>query len=80
MWLRPGTMYVGGWRLTLDNPVPLNNQPDWLDQPASDCEGAAAGNEVVTLLLTGADVSAVEDQALLLKLLWVGRTLPRVPG
>jgi hypothetical protein len=60
----PGTMYVGGWRLTLDNPVPLNNQPDWLDQPATTA-GAPATNEVVALLVTEQSVSAVEDQALL---------------
>ena len=60
----PGTMYVGGWRLTLDNPVPLNNQPDWLDQPVSNSKVHAVGNEVVALLVTEQSVSAVEDQSL----------------
>src|SRR4051794_39692371 len=29
-----GTYYLGGWRLTLDAPVLLGKQPEWLDAPA----------------------------------------------
>lgn len=58
----PGTMYVGGWRMTLDKAVTLAAQPDWLDQPALK---APTGNSVVGLLVTEQFISAVEDQALL---------------
>lgn len=55
-----GILYVGGWRLALDQPVNLATQPDWLDQPPL----ALAGTEVISLLLTEQSVCAVEDQAL----------------
>ena len=55
-----GTLYVGGWRLTLDPAVNLAKQPDWLDQPAL----ALSGTQVISLLVTEQSVCAVEDQAL----------------
>ena len=56
-----GTMYLGGWRLTLGQPVKLSAQPDWLDRPP---RPLANGDEVVALLVTEQAVCAVEDQAL----------------
>lgn len=58
----PGTMYVGGWRLHLDDIVPLAAQPEWLDQPVST---AMQKNFVVAVLVTEQFISATEDQALL---------------
>jgi hypothetical protein len=55
-----GTYYLGGWRLTLDAPVALGQQPDWLDAPPLD----QGKNALVALLVTEQSVSAVEDQAL----------------
>jgi hypothetical protein len=55
-----GTYYLGGWRLTLDAPVLLGSQPEWLDAPAL----PETGNALVALLVTEQSVSAVEDQAL----------------
>jgi hypothetical protein len=66
----PGTMYAGGWRLTLDNAVPLDDQPDWLDMlPAIYRSGVAANEEdrsrsLVALLVSEQSISATEDQAL----------------
>src|SRR5262245_37341676 len=56
----PGTMYLGGWRLVLDAPVKLDNQPDWLDMPKQDFGGPT----LVALLATEQSVCAVEDQPL----------------
>jgi hypothetical protein len=56
-----GVFYLGGWRLELDAPVNLANQPDWLDAPAI----PTANTLVIALLLTEQSVCAVEDQALL---------------
>lgn len=58
-----GVMYTGGWRLELDQAVPLNNQPDWIDQPPPDA--AAKGSSLVALLAIEQSISATEDQALL---------------
>ena len=55
-----GIMYLGGWRLSLDQAVNLAKQPDWLDQPGL----KLAGDEVISLLVTEQSVCAVEDQAL----------------
>jgi hypothetical protein len=55
-----GTYYLGGWRLTLDAPVALGQQPDWLDAPPL----PDTKNALVALLVTEQSVSAVEDQAL----------------
>lgn len=57
----PGTLYLGGWRLALDQPLLASAQPDWLDAPAY---VGAGGNEAVLLRATEQDVTAVEDQAL----------------
>jgi hypothetical protein len=57
----PGTMYLGGWRLVLDAPVELDNQPDWLDMPPTQVFGGPA---LVALLATEQEVCAVEDQPL----------------
>jgi hypothetical protein len=57
----PGTMYLGGWRLVLDAPVELDNQPDWLDMPPVKGFG---GPTLVALLATEQEVCAVEDQPL----------------
>ena len=59
--ISPGIFYLGGWRLKLDAPVELAQQPDWIDAPTTAFRG---GNQVITLLLTEQSVSAVEDQAL----------------
>jgi hypothetical protein len=56
-----GTMYLGGWRLVLDSPVELDNQPDWLDMPPKQVFGGPA---LVTLLATEQSVCAVEDEPL----------------
>src|SRR5258705_9096807 len=45
----PGTMYLGGWRLVLDAPAELDNQPDWLDMPPTQGFG---GLTLVALLAT----------------------------
>lgn len=59
----PGTMYVGGLRVTLDEELLTSKQPDWLDQPV--VGERPLGREHVLLLLTEHDVTAVEDPALL---------------
>ena len=57
----PGTMYLGGWRLVLDKPVELDQQPDWLDMTPNQ---AVSGRAVVALLATEQSICAVEDQPL----------------
>jgi len=57
-----GTMYLGGWRLENDAPIPVANQPEWLDQPA---QAATTQQEVIALHAIEQSISAVEDQALL---------------
>ena len=57
----PGTMYVGGWRLTLPVTVDTGAQPDWLNMPPA---APPQGTHLVALLVTEQAVSAVEDQAL----------------
>ena len=59
--VNPGTMYVGGWRMTLGFPLRVDHQPEWLDQPAVQ---TPAGNAIVALLVTEQSISAIEDQAL----------------
>jgi hypothetical protein len=59
----PGTMYVGGLRVTLDEEIRTSEQPDWLDQPV--VGERPLGREHVLLLVTERDVTAVEDPALL---------------
>jgi hypothetical protein len=60
--IHEGVFYLGGWRLSLDQPVQLASQPDWRDQPPSDL--GEGGDYVVSLLITEQSVCAVEDQAL----------------
>jgi hypothetical protein len=64
----PGTMYVGGARVWLDQGITYSDQPDWLDHaddpdwtPSGD---EAGGNEHVVLVVQEQEVTAVEDQAL----------------
>jgi|GEM_PF-2107439 len=56
-----GTMYVGGWRLSLDDDLGDYHQPDWLDRGRGWKE---SGREHVVLMVTDTDVTAVEDPAL----------------
>jgi Family of unknown function (DUF6519) len=56
-----GTMYLGGWRLTLEKTVNIAAQPDWLDQPPLQLP---TSDMVISLLITEQAVSAVEDRAL----------------
>ena len=67
----PGTLYLGGQRLDLDAPVTYSAQPDWLDYStdplwAPPAVPAATGTsyELVYLLASEQEVSAVEDPAL----------------
>jgi hypothetical protein len=67
----PGTLYLGGERLDLDAPVDYALQPDWLDFSTdplwqAPAVPAAPGTsyEVVYLLASEQEVSAVEDPAL----------------
>jgi uncharacterized protein DUF6519/IPT/TIG domain-containing protein len=65
----PGTLYVGGERLGLDAPVAYSAQPDWLDHSTDPrwsppAVPEAAGYELVYLLASEQEVSAVEDPAL----------------
>lgn len=58
----PGTMYVGGIRVSLPEAITYNSQPDWLTPaPAT---GLPARNEVVYLEVTEHEVSALEDRSL----------------
>ena len=67
-----GTLYLGGERLDLGAPVSYSAQPDWLDHStdplwAPPAVPAAAGTsyELVYLLASEQEVSAVEDPALI---------------
>ncbi len=60
--IHAGTMYVGGWRMHQDRIVEIGKQPDWLDQPQVEVNRDLP--ELVSLLVTEQNVSAVEDQAL----------------
>ena len=64
----PGTMYVGGNRVTLGAPLDYSAQPDWLDYSDDPdwvpVPAAAPGNEDVVLVLIERDVTAVEDPVL----------------
>jgi hypothetical protein len=72
-----GTLYVGGERLDLDAPVAYGTQPDWLDHPTDPADPSwppwvppavpsaqATSYELVYLLASEQEVSAVEDPAL----------------
>ena len=67
----PGTLYLGGQRLDLDAPVSYSTQPDWLDYstdplwaPPAVPASAGTSYELVYLLASEQEVSAVEDPAL----------------
>jgi Family of unknown function (DUF6519)/IPT/TIG domain len=69
--IAPGTLYLGGERLDLDGAVTYSTQPDWLDHSTdplwvAPAVPAATGtsNELVYLLASEQEVSAVEDPAL----------------
>jgi hypothetical protein len=71
LFIGPGTLYLGGERLDLDAPVDYALQPDWLDfssDPLWRAPGVptapGASYEVVYLLASEQEVSAVEDPAL----------------
>ena len=59
-----GIMYVGGWRMRFTQPVPLDNQPEWIDQILDTVEKRPRGGYVIALLVSEQEVQAVEDQAL----------------
>ncbi|WP_295386949.1 DUF6519 domain-containing protein [uncultured Thiodictyon sp.] len=63
----PGTLYLGGWRLCLGQPIAYLSQPDWLDwstDPHWADPAAWTGNAAVLLLCREQEVTAVEDPAL----------------
>lgn len=62
----PGTMYVGGLRVTQTAPVHFAEQPEWLDTSGDPLwsGGWPGGNEFVYLFLREQEVTAVEDQVL----------------
>jgi hypothetical protein len=61
----PGIMYVGGWRMRFPQPVPVADQPEWIDQPPPAwTQNNNEGLYVIALLVTEQEVQAVEDQAL----------------
>jgi hypothetical protein len=65
----PGTLYVGGERLDLGAPVAYSAQPDWLDHSTDPrwsppTAPGATSYELVYLLASEQEVSAVEDPAL----------------
>src|SRR6266446_9388352 len=64
--VNPGTMYVGGLRLTLANQVDYAQQKEWLDQKGDPLwidpqTTGRATSELVYLFLREQEVSAVED-------------------
>jgi hypothetical protein len=56
-----GTMYVGGWRVELDEDLGDFHQPEWLDRAGGSVGGRRAH---VLLWVQDTDVTAVEDPAL----------------
>ncbi|HUA27949.1 MAG TPA: DUF6519 domain-containing protein [Streptosporangiaceae bacterium] len=69
--IAPGTLYLGGERLDLDGAVTYSTQPDWLDHSTDPLwvapavpAATGASNELVYLLASEQEVSAVEDPAL----------------
>jgi hypothetical protein len=66
-----GTLYLGGERLDLDRPVTYSTQSDWLDHstdplwvPPAVPSSTGTSYELVYLLASEQEVSAVEDPAL----------------
>ena len=69
--IAPGTLYLGGERLDLDGAVTYSTQPEWLDHSTDPLWVAPAvpsatgtSNELVYLLASEQEISAVEDPAL----------------
>ncbi|WP_433796239.1 DUF6519 domain-containing protein [Actinoplanes sp. CA-252034] len=63
--LQPGTMYVGGHRVTLERPESFALQRDWLQQPAAERPDLAAERiDAVYLEVWEQPVTAVEDAEL----------------
>jgi hypothetical protein len=61
----PGIMYVGGWRMRFREPMPVADQPEWIDQPPQAwTQNPKEGLYVIALLVTEQEIQAVEDQAL----------------
>src|SRR5262249_33247885 len=66
----PGTLYVGGVRVFLDQPVVYSNQKEWLDDTSDPAwvdftqANTTPFQEFVYLLLREQEVSVVEDSAL----------------
>jgi hypothetical protein len=68
--LSPGTLYVGGMRVNLDEPLTYSKQSEWLDYEfdpdwVSVPTTTPTMNEAVYVLLREQEISAVEDSALL---------------
>lgn len=63
-----GTMYVGGIRVSLDEPILFSAQPDWLDAVGDPAfhrqKRSKSGHEHVVLELIETDVTASEDPVL----------------
>ena len=59
--IAPGTLYLGGWRLTLASQITTSAQPAWLDMPPWP---KPVGNQIIALLVIEQTVVAVEDIAL----------------
>lgn len=66
-----GTLYLGGERLDLDDPVAYSTQPDWLDHSTDPLwkdpaipESDGSSSELITLRAIEIEVSATEDPAL----------------
>jgi hypothetical protein len=57
----PGTLYIGGWRVSLASQIATASQPAWLHMPAWP---TPKGNQTIALLVTEHTVIAVEDTAL----------------
>src|SRR5215471_3605359 len=67
----PGTMYVGGERVSLESGIDYSTQPEWLDHDgdplwvnAAAGAGVFGGPELIELFLREQEVSAVEDTTL----------------
>lgn len=68
--LSPGTFYVGGMRVSLDQTLNYGNQPEWLDYETDPDwvpvpSETPTAKEYVYLFLREQEISAVEDSALL---------------
>ncbi|MCI0808354.1 MAG: right-handed parallel beta-helix repeat-containing protein [Chloroflexi bacterium] len=63
--IEPGTYYLGGTRLDLDQPESFRAQTDWLDQPPGGIDPEHRRIDVVYLETWQQSVTAVEDSELL---------------